>query len=130
MIESQHLLVQRLLYNPQCLRLCSKHTPPVSLNAPYRNHHPAAKLEAFLVSRAKTDIALLPAVRGALRDTTTTLRRARFGMGVASVAVGAARAGEYVQYVLARRAWEAGEEEARRREQVAALQALAERSRG
>lgn len=101
----------------------------------HNNKKQTAKLEAFLAQRARTDLELLPIVRGALRDTTTVLRRARFGMGAISFAVGAARAGAAVQYALAVRALEAAErrggggaaaEEARLR-QLERLQELARR---
>jgi len=53
------------------------------------------KLEAFLLQRAKSDVQLLPVVRGAMRNTTSTLRRARFGMGVIGFAAWAARGVQY-----------------------------------
>jgi hypothetical protein len=59
----------------------------------------AEKLKAFLASRATTDIKLLPVVRGALRDTTTAVRRGRFGLGVVGFAAWAARWATYASDV-------------------------------
>ena len=125
------LLLPKTVPAPQ---LSAKTFSPDSIPPPHTHNalpiaQTAAKLEAFLKQRAKTDLALLPIVRGALRDTTLTLRRARFGMGAVSFVVGAARAGAAVQYALVARAYEAARDEEARQAQLEKLQDLARRRR-
>jgi hypothetical protein len=63
-----------------------------------------AKLEAFLVMRAKTDVALLPQARSALRATAAAARRVRWWLGAANLAMAAVRFGQWAHYRMEVRA--------------------------